>query len=86
MYILSISIGMGGGVDGGVGVHIFMGEGDRCVILVWWVFREVRIAWRARADLVQASQLQGSSWCTHGSRSSSSKLALNLSNTAGSFS
>ena len=56
VYILSISIGVGGGVEGGVGVHTFIGEGNRCVVSVWWAFREVRIAWRARADLVQASQ------------------------------
>ena len=34
VYILSISIGVGEGVDGGVGVHTFIGKGDRCVILV----------------------------------------------------
>ena len=44
VYILSISIRVGGGVEGGVGVHTFIGEGDRCMVLVWWAFREVRIA------------------------------------------
>ena len=59
VYILSISIGMGG-VDGGVGVHTFMGEGDHCVILqVQWDFRDVRIAWRVCVDSIQASQLRG---------------------------
>ena len=66
-YILSISIGVGGGVEGGVGVHTFIGEGDRCVVSVWWAFREVRITWRACADFIQASQDQGSSWCIQGS-------------------
>ena len=57
MYILLISIGMGGGVDGGVGVHTFIGEGDCwAVSFVWWDSREVRIAWCACVDLVQASQ------------------------------
>ena len=32
MYILLISMGMGGGVIGGVGVHTFMGEGDHWVV------------------------------------------------------
>ena len=59
VYILSISIGVGGGVDGGVGVHTFIGKGDRCVASIWWVFKEVRIAWRVRADFVQASQDRG---------------------------
>ena len=31
MYTLLISIGMAVGVDGGLGVHTFMGEGDCCV-------------------------------------------------------
>ena len=61
VYILSISMGVGGGVEGGVGVHTFIGEGDLCVVLVWWAFREVRIAWRVRADFVQAFQDRGSS-------------------------
>ena len=86
VYILSISMGMGGGVDGGVGVHTFIGEGDRRIVSIQWAFREVRIAWRTHADLIQASQFQGSSWCMQGSRSSSSKPDLNFSNTAGSFS
>jgi hypothetical protein len=86
VYILSISIGVGKGVDGGVGVHTFIGEGDRCVMsLAWWVFREVRIAWHIRVDLVQASQLRGLSWCMQGSRSSSGRPDLNFSSTAGSF-
>ena len=59
MYILLISIGMGGGVDGGVGVHTFMGEGNCFVSSVQWLFKLVRIAWHAHMDLVQASQLQG---------------------------
>ena len=87
VYILSISIGTGGGIDGRVGVHTFIGEGDHCVISeVWWDFREVRIAWCAYADLVQASQFQGLSWCMQGSRSSSGRPDLNFSNTAGSSS
>ena len=86
MYILSISIGVGGGVEGGVEVHTFIGNGDRRVVLVWWAFREVRIAWRVHADLIQASQVQGSSWCIQGSRSSSGNPDLNFSNTAGSSS
>ena len=86
MYILSISIAIGGGVEGGVGVHTFIGEGDRCVVSVWWVLSEVRIAWRIRADLAQASQFWGLSWCMQGSRSSSGNPNLNFSNTAGSFS
>ena len=57
VYILSISIGVGGGVEGGVGVHTFIGEGDRCVVSVRWAFREVRIAWCVCADLIQASQV-----------------------------
>ena len=61
VYILSISIGVGEGVEGGVGVYTFIGEGSRCAVSVRWAFREVRIAWRIHADLVQASQLQGSS-------------------------
>ena len=56
VYILSIFIGVGGGVEGGVGVYTFIGEGDHCVASVWWAFREVRIAWCIRADFVQASQ------------------------------
>ena len=60
MYSLSIFMGVGGGVEGGVGVHTFIGEGDRCVVSVWWAFREVRMACRVRADLVQASQDRGS--------------------------
>ena len=44
VYILSTSIGIGGGVEGGVGVHTFIGEGSGCVVSVWWAFREVRIA------------------------------------------
>ena len=32
VYILSISIGLEGGVEGGVGVHTVIGEGDRCVV------------------------------------------------------
>ena len=61
VYILSISIGVGEGVDGGVRVHTFIGEGDRCVVSIRWVFKEVRIAWRVHADFVQASQDWGSS-------------------------
>ena len=65
-------------------MHTFIGEGDHWVmLLVRWVFRLVRIAWHARADLVQAFQFQGSLWCIHGSRSSSDNPALNFSNTAG---
>ena len=56
VYILSTSIGAGAGVEGGVGVYTSIGGGDRRVTLIRWVFREVRIAWRVRADLVQASQ------------------------------
>ena len=56
MYILSISIGIGEGVGGGIKAYIVIGEDNSCVALVWWVFREVRIAWRVRVDLVQASQ------------------------------
>jgi hypothetical protein len=84
VYILSISIGVEGGVIGGVGVYTFMGEGDRWSSFVQWDLREVRIAWHAHADPIQASQFQGSSWCMHGSRSSSGNPALNFSNTAGS--
>ena len=61
VYILSTSIGVERGVEGGVGVHTFIGEGDQCAVSIWWAFREVRIAWRVRADLVQASQDRGSS-------------------------
>ena len=86
VYILSISIGIGGDIGGGVGVHIFIGEGGRCVVSVWWALREVRIAWRVRTDLIQASQFWGISWCMQGSRSSSGKPDLNFSSTAGSFS
>ena len=90
VYSLSISIGIRGGVDGGVaggvGVYTSIGEGERRVVSVWWAFREVRIAWRARADLVQASQFWGVSCCMQGSRSSSGRPDLNFSNTAGSSS
>ena len=61
VYILSISIGIGEGVEGGVGVHTFIGEDGHGVVLVRWGFREVRIAWCIRVDLVQASQDRGSS-------------------------
>ena len=82
MYILSISMG----VEGGVGLYIVIGEGDRRVTSIRWALKEVRIAWRARADLVQVSQSWGSSWFMQGSRSSSGSPDLNFSNTAGSFS
>ena len=59
VYILSISMGTGGGIDGGMEVHIFIGEGDHRVVSIWWLFREVRIAWCAHTDLVQASQFLG---------------------------
>ena len=32
VYILSVFIGMGDGVDGGVGVHIFIDEGDHHIV------------------------------------------------------
>ena len=51
---------MGGGVVGGVGVYTIIGEGDHwAASFVWWELREVRIAWHARVDLVQASQFRG---------------------------
>ena len=50
---------IGGGVEGGVGTHIIIGDGNCRVVATWWAFREVRIAWRLRADLVQASQFWG---------------------------
>ena len=84
VYILLIFIGVGDGVVGRVGVHTFIGEGDHCVAShIRWDFKLVRMAWCACADLVQASQFRGSSWCIHGSRSSSDNLVLNFSNTAG---
>ena len=48
VYILLISIGVGGGIVGRVGVHTSIGEGDRWVVsMVRWLFRLVRMAWRA---------------------------------------
>ena len=43
VYILLIFIGTGGGVEGGVGMHIVIGEGDHCVVSARWAFREVSV-------------------------------------------
>jgi hypothetical protein len=44
VYILSISIGVGGGVIGGVGVHSFIGDGEHWAgLLVQWAFRLVML-------------------------------------------
>ena len=84
VYILLISIETRESGDGRVDGRLSIGEGERGGSIGRWVFIDMRMAWRLRVDRVQVSQFRGSSWCMHGSRSSSGKPALNFSDMAGS--